>query len=199
MLNIGGDWYIFYHRQTNRSSYARQACAEKLVRRPDGGFEQAEITSCGLNGGPLKARGTYEARIACNLWAKGHTTGRIDGFIPRMALKDHPYFTQSGKDREGDGDQYIANMRDGAAAGFKYFAFDGDEAVLSVTVSGKAEGELQASDTPDFKQLLAQIPVKVNGEKAESKGSLKRQVGVKPLYFRYAGKGAVSFISFTIG
>ena len=28
MLQIEDQWYIFYHRQTNRSSYARQACAE---------------------------------------------------------------------------------------------------------------------------------------------------------------------------
>ena len=46
MLQIEDQWYIFYHRQTNRSSYARQACAEKLERRDDGGFQQAEITSC---------------------------------------------------------------------------------------------------------------------------------------------------------
>lgn len=54
MLQIEDQWYIFYHRQTNRSSYARQACAEKLERRNDGGFQQAEITSCGLNQGALK-------------------------------------------------------------------------------------------------------------------------------------------------
>ena len=69
MLQIEDQWYIFYHRQTNRSSYARQACAEKLERRNDGGFQQAEITSCGLNQGALKGIGFYEARIACNLWS----------------------------------------------------------------------------------------------------------------------------------
>ena len=118
LLNIGEDWYIFYHRQTNRSSYARQACAEKLERTPDGGFKQTEVSSCGLNGGPLKGKGRYEARIACNLWANGHATGRVDGANPKKRLRDHPYFTQSGRDREEHGDQYIANMRDGATAGF---------------------------------------------------------------------------------
>ena len=63
MLQIEDQWYIFYHRQTNRSSYARQACAEKLERRNDGGFQQAEITSCGLNQGALKGIGSYEARM----------------------------------------------------------------------------------------------------------------------------------------
>ena len=54
MLRLGEDFYIFYHRQTNRTSYARQACAEKLTRTDDGRFLQAEVTSCGLNGGPLR-------------------------------------------------------------------------------------------------------------------------------------------------
>ena len=33
----------------------------------------------------------------------------------------HPYLTQEGKDREQGSDQYVANMCDGAVAGFKYF------------------------------------------------------------------------------
>ena len=45
LLNIREQWYIFYHRQTNRHSYSRQACAEKLERTPDGGFRQAECWS----------------------------------------------------------------------------------------------------------------------------------------------------------
>lgn len=35
--------------------------------------------------------------------------------------KGCPYLTQDGKDRESGPDQYIANMCDGALAGFKYF------------------------------------------------------------------------------
>ena len=50
MAELNGQWYIFYHRQTNQHSYSRQACAEPLKRTPDGGFQQAEVTSCGLNG-----------------------------------------------------------------------------------------------------------------------------------------------------
>lgn len=70
MLNIGEAWYIFYHRQTNQHSYSRQACAERLEHPAPGVFKQAEVTSCGLNGGPLSGTGRYEARIACNLWSK---------------------------------------------------------------------------------------------------------------------------------
>ena len=189
LLNIGDDWYIFYHRQTNRSSYARQACAEKLERTPDGGFRQAELTSCGLNGKPLIGKGTYEARIACNLWAAGHTTGRVDGRNPKKRLEAHPYFTQTGKDRESDGDQYIANMRTGATAGFKYFTFDGTESMIEV--NGKGRGKFLVSTDPEGRELVADVPVAGSAPFSISKG-------VYALYFRYEGSDAADFISFTI-
>ena len=115
LLNIGQDWYIFYHRQTNQHSYSRQMCTEKLEHPAPGVFKQAEVTSCGLNGGPLVGSGEYEARIACNLWSK-KGVARYD---KNFRKKDHPFFTQSGHDRMEQGDQYIANMRDGSVAGFK--------------------------------------------------------------------------------
>ncbi|MFV0426093.1 MAG: family 43 glycosylhydrolase, partial [Beutenbergiaceae bacterium] len=54
LVQLGDQWYVFYHRQTNRHSYSRQGCAEPLVRTEDGGFAQAEVTSSGLNNGPLR-------------------------------------------------------------------------------------------------------------------------------------------------
>ena len=193
MLNIGEDWYIFYHRQTNRTSYARQACAEKLERTADGGFRQAEVTSCGLNGGPLRGEGKYEARIACNLWAKNHETGRVDGPNPKKRLEAHPYFTQTGKDRERDGDQYIANMRDGAAAGFKYFSI-GAQTGVSVETRGAKGGVMEISVSPDFESVCCTIPL--SAEQSEIL-PLNLEKGVYPLYFCYRGEGAVDFISFT--
>ena len=197
LLNIGDDWYIFYHRQTNRSSYARQACAEKLERTPDGGFRQAELTSCGLNGGPLNGKGRYEARIACNLWAKDHETGRVDGISPKKRLEAHPYFTQTGKDREENGDQYIANMRDGATAGFKYFDFRNNNGI-SVTISGTASGEMLVSVDENFREVVAGIPVNVDGKQVTLSARSSISDGVKPLYFMFRGKGAVDFIAFEL-
>ena len=130
---IGDHWYVFYHRQTNRHSYSRQACAQRLERTPEGGFRQAEVTSCGLNGGPLRGEGCYPARIACDLWSKDGT-GRYDVRFPRLRLASHPYFTQEEKDGSQTDTQYIANMWDGATAGFKYFALK-DLRAISVEVT----------------------------------------------------------------
>ncbi len=199
LLNIGEDWYIFYHRQTDRSSYARQACAEKLQRRPDGVFYQSEVTSCGLNGGPLRGEGRYEARIACNLWAKGHRTGRVDGAKPKKRLAAHPFFTQTGKDRESDGDQYIANMRDGATAGFKYFSIE-DVKRVSFELRGAASGEFQLAVTPDFETLCAAAPIRLQKGAPAQTVTVPCRIpqGTQPLYFRFIGDGACDFIAFTL-
>ena len=196
LLNIGEDWYIFYHRQTNRHSYSRQACAEKLVRSPDGSFRQAEVTSCGLNGGPLRGIGRYPAYIACNLWSRDGV-GRYDCPSPRRAFAAHPYFTQTGKDREGNGDQYIANMRDGAVAGFKYFDIRGVKAV-SVELSGTAEGEFLLSDTPGFQTISARIPLKLIDGWAEFRAGCALDNGARTLYFKFCGVGSVDFHSFLL-
>jgi hypothetical protein len=197
MLHLGDQWYIFYHRHTNRHGYSRQACAEKLVQNPDGSFQQAEVTSCGLNDGPLKGVGYYEARIACNLWSK-YGTGRYDCSNPRKVFRDHPYFTQSGKDRTHGGDQHIANMQDGAVAGFKYFQM-GEATTLTVTLSGTATGTMQVSDTPDFAHLCASIPVALEGTTGRSfSGQLDIQPGKRALYFQFVGTGAVDFTGFEL-
>ena len=61
-------WYIFYHRHTNDTWYSRQACAEEITILEDGRIVQAEITSCGLNGGPLVGKGEYPAYLVCNMF-----------------------------------------------------------------------------------------------------------------------------------
>lgn len=193
MVELNGDWYIFYHRQTNQHSYSRQACAEKLERTPDGGFRQAEVTSCGLNNGPLCGKGTYPARIACNLWSK-HGTARYDQPFDK---KLHPYFTQNGKDNDHDSVQYIANMKDGSVAGFKYFDLKGLQKI-SVKVSGAGLGTMEVSDRMDFSSLCAEIGIHPGSVSQSFSAPARIEDGVKALYFRYIGEGYVDFWSFEL-
>ena len=193
MLNIGDDWYIFYHRQTNRHSYSRQACAEKLVRTGEGRYLQAEVTSCGLNGGPLRGEGWYEARIACNLWSKDGV-GRYDG--PRKLLKDHPYFTQTGKDRMEYGDQYIANMRDGAVAGFKYFEIRHLQSIV-VEIKGSG-GTMEISTDSRFRTLAGRVEFGPSEQYTGYETTVNLPDGVRPLYFRYRGEGSIDFRAFCL-
>ena len=193
MVELNGQWYIFYHRQTNQHSYSRQACAEPLVRMVDGGFRQSEVTSCGLNGGPLKGVGEYEARIACNLWGKDGVA-RYDKRFPK---KQHPYFTQRGRDGDTNAIQYIANMRDGSVAGFKYFDIQNVNSIR-VAVGGKCDGVLQMSDSPSFSQIATELPIKAKGNMVNVTGKLRLNNGKKALYFRFKGEGALDFFTFEL-
>lgn len=196
LARLRDQWYIFYHRQTNRQQFSRQCCAEPVTIRPDGTIPQAELTSCGLNGGPLRGSGTYEARIACNLSSASGTCGYRCQSGEAPGETGHPYFTQSGGDREGEGDQYIANLRNGAWAGFKYFAFDQAERI-SLRVRGEAAGELVVS-TERGGRPAARIPVAPGSDWTEYAGPLDVAPGVRPLYITFAGTGALDLFSFTL-
>ncbi len=191
---INGKYYVFYHRQTNRHCHSRQACAEEIKMDADGRFLQAEVTSCGLNGGPLIAKGEHEARIACHLYSKNGVT-----FYRAKARKGiHPFFTQSGKDREDNPDQYIANFCDGATAGFKYFLFRGDESKIEVVVSGKGKGKMVILDGPKGNEI-GSVEINSTGKaRLPFQGKIAPKEGVGSLYFRYEGSGALNFHTFTI-
>ena len=163
----------------------------------NGMFRQAEMTSCGLNGGSLKGVGTYPARIACNLWSKDGT-GRYDCKNPKKAFADHPYFTQDKKDGDESARQYIANMRDGAVAGFKYFEM-GEAKEVSVELAGQASGKVLVSENRDFSVINAEIFLEnLNKENTVFSSAINMEKGKKALYFKFCGEGYVDFISFTL-
>ena len=192
LIEINGKYYIFYHRHSNRKQSSRQAVAEE-IRFENGKFYQAEMTSCGLNGEPLSGQGTYPSYITCNLYGKKGT--RFLSMI-KHPKKGYPYLTQEGGDREGGADQYIANMCDGAVAGFKYFDLTSTKEI-SVNIRGKAEGVLHIS-TEEYGVPAAEIPV-VSSRKLQSfHAPMKARAGRQPLFFKFTGRGSFDFISFEL-
>lgn len=135
LVCVKGQWYIFYHRHTNKTCYSRQGCAEKVEILADGSIPQVEMTSAGLNDGSLAAEGAYPAAICCNLYnakiqKKGHTP--VMGNNGRM-----PYVTCR------DDERFVADLCDNAVMGFKYFAFDGE---VTLTVTYRGQGSLIVYD-----------------------------------------------------
>ena len=191
---VNGKWYVFYHRQTNRHFFSRQACAEEIYFDGEA-FHQAEITSCGLNGGPLCDEGRYEARIACHLYSKNGTTESLRA----QQDENHPAFTQEGIDREDNPNQYIQNMRDGATAGYRYFDFQSAK-IISVETRGSATGMFVVRDERVARggKIVARIPVEPSSSWKSFSAPLNIASGKKPLYFTYEGEGAADFNSFTL-
>ena len=192
LIEINGKYYIFYHRHSNRKQSSRQACAEQ-IRFENGKFYQAELTSCGLNDGPLRGKGNFPAYIACNLCGKKGT--RFLSMV-KHPKNGYPFFTQKGGDRESGEDQYIANMCDGAVAGFKYFDLSKTGAVR-INIKGKAEGTVLVR-TSEKGETVAEIPVKpcreVHGFSAKIAGLGEKEA----LFFSFQGKGAFDFFSFDL-
>lgn len=178
---VKGQWYVFYHRHTHLTQYSRQGCAEKIQIRHDGSIPQVEMTSCGLNGGPLIAEGAYNAAICCNL-----TNGRMPhtGGLRRKGTVPYVSHDETGP--------CIADITSGTLIGYKYFAFTG-KTVLTLAAKASGEFEVWADDG-----LLGRLEFS-SREKWE-----KRQLpifvrGTKALYLKYSGKAGAMLRSFSFG
>ncbi len=193
MVEIMGKWYIFYHRHTDGTNFSRQGCIEPISFREDGSIVQAELTSCGANGGPLIGKGEYPAYLACNLWANDAalTTGAPGEWMDCR----FPKVTQDGKD--GDEETgYVANLRDGSHAGFKYFDCKGVSGI-SIRVRGYCSGAFGVKTKWDG-EVLGWIPVEFSNEWKEYRADIAVPDGIQALYFVYKGTGAANLASFTL-
>lgn len=195
IIKIKGQWYVFYHRQTNKTQQSRQGCAEPITILPNGSIQQVEMTSCGLNGGPLVGKGCYPASIACILMgAKGAIKCNY-GLRNRKKYADHPCFTQDEPDGQ-IGNQYIQNLRDGAVAGYKYFCF-ADAQRICVTVRGSGSGTLLVySKTPE--EPAARIALSPSPHWQSLDAKLHMPNGVHPLYVSFKGTGSIDFSEFEL-
>lgn len=194
---INGKWYVFYHRQTHKSDYSRQALAEAIEILPDGSIPQVETTSCGLNGGPLLGQGIYPAPICCNL---------TNGHMPHgsnSSFEEHfPHITHQGEDR------YVSELGDKCMVGYKYFSFeDKGSAKFSLTYRGDATGtlyictdfmetETEISHSPA--NTLGTISISSHKKWTREETSLSGLTGTLPLYFIYEGEGEIDILEFEL-
>lgn len=176
--NINGQWYVFYHRQTRKNEFSRQACAEKIEILPNGFIPQVEMTSCGLNGGPLVANGEFSAFYSCNL---------TDGKLPHGTYDfECPHLTSEGEDR------FASEIHNGTVMGFKYFSFDGVNEIginyrsgarkpsgnvyIKLDLDGAPVGEISIGDVENWTWKYTKVS-------AEN--------GTYPVYFVYEGEGII--------
>ncbi len=180
---INGQYYIFYHRLTHNTAFSRQGCAEPVTIGADGTIPQVEMTSCGLNGGPLAARGSYPAAICCNL-----TNGHMPHLSNVLKNCDAPNVNHEGETR------YVKGITNGTLIGWKYFQFT-SEAALQVTARGDG-GELLVTTGPG--RPLARIELASSPGWRPSARAVFPASGAKPLYLTYRGKGAIDLLKITL-
>jgi len=182
IIEINGNWYVFYHRHTNGTWYSRQGCVEQIKISPSGSIKQVEITSQGANGKPLIGKGEYPTYIACNLFIleKGASL---------------PIITQDGK----DGDEeigYVTNISDSSGVGFKYFECKNISKV-KIKTRGYNSGAFEIKTSWDG-DTLGIIPIEFSNVWKEFSAEISIPDGVHALYFIYKGTGTATLGSFTL-
>lgn len=200
-----GQWYVFYHRQTNRSNFSRQACSEKIYFGEDGSIKQAEVTSCGLNTGALEGRGTYPAYIACQANRYGKQVISLALFM----RKKYPYFTQDVPDMEPTDEtiasdkeipvQYVTNIKKGTEIGYKYFEFKRSR-LINLMIRGKARGFIQVLAAVGSKKVVAgKVEVNINTDQWQLvECSVSLPNGKYGLRFQFLTSGVMDLQSFTL-
>lgn len=192
IMNIEGQWYVFYHRQSGKDEYARQAMIEpvdvasdkngkvfigKITYDKDGqpvASEPVEMTSQGAHLNGLDARKIISAGYACHIFggAKGGPNGGADGA-----------YIQPVYEQKDSVSSPIVNITNALTVGFRYLQF-GNKSAKSVTVEIKAIENLHVNVRLDNYQgrIIAAFDMK----KGESKASAEISAGL-------TGKHAVYF------
>ena len=182
IAQVGADFYIFYHRQTAGSEYSRQGCAEKIRIAEDGSIGQVEMTSCGLNGGPLCASGTYPAAIACHM-TSSTTMSRID--------YNDPVMKQQTRIVEEQNQQYITAVTDQTVIGYKYFDYR-EAAEIGLELRGEFKGEVMLSADEAGKKTVGTQKAEISSQEWKVISiCTERQSGILPLYLHFSGKGTL--------
>lgn len=182
---VNGQWYVFYHRLTHQSDYSRQACAERITILPDGSIPQVEVTSCGLNNGPLAGEGTYSAAICCNL-----TNGKMRHGSNQKKTYDAPLVMSR------NGERFVGNIGSKTRVGYKYFMLD-ETTILTISVRGDFTGSMEICTTMDG-PATASIPLSPSTVWQSFSAEIPPQQGMTPIYFRFSGIGKAELLEFTL-
>ena len=151
------------------------------MTKRSGKIKQVEITSCGLNGGPLRGEGDYPAYIACHLFVEKPVLYAGDLSLPRI--------TQDGRDGDMN-DGYIANIQNGTTIGFKYFDCKGVKRV-AIETRAYCHGVFQVKAAMDG-PVLAEIPVSNSMVWERRAAPVDFPDGKQALYLTYRGSGTPS-------
>lgn len=189
LVEIQGQYYIFYQRHTRGNQFSRQGCAEKIWMDANGRFAQVELTSCGLNQGPLPAEGVWSAAICCHLTdADPEKMLRYRVIDPENApcIWEEPVDQPDRTSRT----QFVRHVGSGTTVGFKYF-HAGTPRTLAFTVRGQASGVLELLlDDPEQGERIGTAAV-TPGESWHTTAADGVFSGTHALYLVYRGEGTL--------
>lgn len=184
---IRGKWYVFYHRQTHNTNYSRQACAEPVSFRKDGTIEQAEVTSCGLNGKPLPGTGRYPAVICCNL---------TNGHMPQGGVSNIKDNTDAPCVSSDERERFVHHIESGTWICYKYFAMKG-KCRIRLICRGNASGQLCVAAAYQGK-ILGQTQISAHRDWTQVVLEAAFTAGTTAICFCFNGTGEMDLLSFEL-
>jgi len=164
-------WYVFYHRSTQKSKYSRRACAEKIYFNDDGTINEVEMTSQGTSD-PIDATQVIDAAIACRMKGNCHITPDNAGI--------------NGEVLAGCGG---GNWKEDWAE-YKYLDFS--KGVNSLEINAKGKGKIRIV-TENY-TVLGEMEID-SADYTYYNAAIKEVSGIKPLWLLFDTKDA-SLISF---
>ena len=185
VMEVNGQWYVFYHRQTGTDEYSRQAMLEPIdaaegkdgkvylgkITYKDGEPVSScpvEMTSQGAHINGLDARKWISAGYACHLYG-----GKQNAYIA-------PVY-----DRRDDVSAPVKQLSDGLTAGFRYLQF-GPNTPKTVTVNLRTDVTVSVSvriDAYDGKEV-ARLYMNA-GTRTETADLMSAVTGKHAVYFRF--------------
>ena len=115
ITEIDGQWYVFYHRSSNHSYFARRACVERITFEEDGSIRPVVGTSMG-----------FETCLPA---------GRILPAPALCSLKGGCYLTQLDNSA-----QALVNITAGCRGIYRYLTFTGEETRVRIRLQSPAGG-----------------------------------------------------------
>ncbi len=210
LCEINGRWYVFFHRQTGTSEFARQAMAAPVEVSVEGGrggkvtISEAELTSEGFETDGLNPLERHSAGIACYYT---HPGGAGQGY-PRYFF--HGSYVETNRPKLEQGDKPydlrvnhmpVVNNTDGSVVGYKYFRFDAlasaEAPVLRINLTpGGVAGSIDILlDDPDTGRKIGSLPIAAAMEEKPVDlnvplSGLRGVNGKRALYFRFHAEPA---------
>jgi len=181
LVELNGQWFIFYHRMTHNSVFSRRACAERVTIQADGSIPKVEQTSLGFQTS-LDPYQTTPADIAC-------------------VLKGGGYVTELDRDTRP-----VIQNKNGSVIGFKYFDF-GKPASLTLAIrirGGEAPCRIKVqsgrSGEPPVEIGEFQIEADSSGQWREVSTEVEPVSGRAGVFFAFSsdspGRPACDLLSF---
>ena len=190
LMEVNGQWYIFYHRQIGTDEYARQAMLEPVdvamdkagrifvgkITYKDGepvASEPVEMTSQGAHINGLDARKWISAGYACHLHG-----GKKNAYIKAVY------------DKTDDVTAPIVNISDGLKAGYRYLQF-GLKSPLTISVQIEAMENITVNVRADSHDGKIISTFSMNkGEKECTSRLDSSLLGKHAVYFEFRSKDA---------